>query len=49
MRRITGEKGWANILPPNKPLSAAQEAELLGKLEALPQFAPVLAQRAVAA
>lgn len=49
MQRITGDKGWAKILPPNRPLSATQEAELLGKLEALPQFAPVLAKRPIAA
>ena len=49
MQRITGAKGWANILPPNTPLSAAQSAELLGKLEKQPQFAPVLDKRAIAA
>jgi 4-hydroxy-tetrahydrodipicolinate synthase len=49
MRKISGDKGWGNILPPNKPLSAAQEAELFGKLEQQPQFAPILGQRAIAA
>ncbi|MCC7275252.1 MAG: dihydrodipicolinate synthase family protein [Alphaproteobacteria bacterium] len=49
MARISGDTAWLNILPPNKRLSAAQEAELLGKLEKQAQFAPVLSQRALAA
>jgi 4-hydroxy-tetrahydrodipicolinate synthase len=49
MERISGNKGWAHMLPPNMPLTAARQSELLAKLEQQPQFAPVLAKGPIAA
>jgi len=49
MARVSGDEGWTNILPPNRPLSGEQRKELMGRLEALPQFAKVLAKPARAA
>ena len=39
---ITGDRGWLNLLPPNRPLSATHAAELIAQLRALPQMHPVL-------
>jgi 4-hydroxy-tetrahydrodipicolinate synthase len=38
---ITGDPGWLNILPPNRPLSQAQARELMARLRALPQMQPL--------
>lgn len=39
---ITGDCGWLNLLPPNRPLSTPQAAELATQLRTLPQLHPVL-------
>lgn len=35
---ISGDRAWLNLLPPNRPLSAPQAAELVAQLRALPQL-----------
>lgn len=40
---LTGEPTWRNLLPPNRPLAAAQRTELMGRLGALPQLRSLLA------
>lgn len=39
---INGNPAWLNILPPNRPLSAAQTTELMARLSALPQMKTLL-------
>ena len=46
MSRITGNDSWRILLPPNRPLAAAQRTELAARLEALPQLRPVLRRAA---
>jgi hypothetical protein len=43
---ITGNREWINILPPNRPLSEAQAAELMMRLRAMPQMRPIFANAA---
>jgi 4-hydroxy-tetrahydrodipicolinate synthase len=43
---ITGNHEWINILPPNRPLSETQAAELMDRLRAMPQMRPILANAA---
>jgi 4-hydroxy-tetrahydrodipicolinate synthase len=40
--RITGDRQWLNVLPPNRPLSPAQRDDLFAKLEQVPGLRPVL-------
>jgi 4-hydroxy-tetrahydrodipicolinate synthase len=46
MTLITGDAAWRNLLPPNRPLGAAQRAELAARLGTLPQMQPILRQAA---
>jgi 4-hydroxy-tetrahydrodipicolinate synthase len=46
---INGNAAWLNILPPNRPLSAAQASELMAKLAALKQMKPLLGKATKAA
>jgi 4-hydroxy-tetrahydrodipicolinate synthase len=40
--RLTGDRRWLNVIPPNRPLSPAEREQLFAKLGALPDMAPVL-------
>jgi 4-hydroxy-tetrahydrodipicolinate synthase len=42
MSAISGNPGWNHLLPPNRPLPAAQAHELMASLRALPQMKPHL-------
>lgn len=42
---VTGNDDWLNILPPNRPLAPDAGSELLQRLAALPQAAPLLGGR----
>jgi 4-hydroxy-tetrahydrodipicolinate synthase len=46
---VQSQPQWLNILPPNRPLSAAQTSELMAKLSALPQMKAILGKGAKAA
>jgi 4-hydroxy-tetrahydrodipicolinate synthase len=46
---ISGNPAWLNILPPNRPLSAAQASELMSRLAALPQMRAILGKSATKA
>lgn len=41
--RMTGDRQWLNVIPPNRPLSPAQRDELIARLRKLPGMQPVLA------
>src|SRR5260370_38332975 len=43
---ISGNKAWVNLLPPNRPLSAAQASDVMPKLSAMPQVAGILGKAA---
>ena len=45
MSAISGNPGWNNILPPNRPLSTEQARELTARVSALPQMKSILAGR----
>ena len=40
--RLTGDRQWLNVIPPNRPLSPAQRDELLARLGGVPGMQPVL-------
>ena len=40
--RLTGDRRWLNVVPPNRPLSPAQRDELFARLGAVPEMAPML-------
>jgi len=40
--RVTGDRGWLNVVPPNHPLSAAQRDELLARLAQFKDMQPLL-------
>jgi 4-hydroxy-tetrahydrodipicolinate synthase len=40
--RITGDRHWLNVIPPNRPLSPAQRDELFARLSKVPGMQPVL-------
>ena len=40
--RLTGDRQWLNVIPPNRPLSPAQRDELFAKLAGLPGMQGVL-------
>jgi 4-hydroxy-tetrahydrodipicolinate synthase len=40
--RLTGNRRWLNVIPPNRPLSPAERDQLFVKLATLPEMAPVL-------
>jgi 4-hydroxy-tetrahydrodipicolinate synthase len=42
MAQVTGDESWRVLLPPNRPLAAAQRTELAQRLGALPQMQPIL-------
>lgn len=42
MARVTGDAAWRILLPPNRALEPAQQAELAQRLAALPQMQPIL-------
>jgi 4-hydroxy-tetrahydrodipicolinate synthase len=42
MALISGDGRWRRLLPPNRPLAPAQQAELAHRLGALPQMQPIL-------
>jgi 4-hydroxy-tetrahydrodipicolinate synthase len=44
MSALTHDPAWLEILPPNRPLAAAQASELIARLTALPQMAPLMGQ-----
>ncbi|MBV9522871.1 MAG: dihydrodipicolinate synthase family protein [Alphaproteobacteria bacterium] len=46
---INGNTSWLNILPPNRPLTAAQASELTQRLAGLPQMKPILGKATKAA
>jgi 4-hydroxy-tetrahydrodipicolinate synthase len=46
---ISGNKSWINLLPPNRPLSAAQASEIMAKLSAMPQMGAILGKAATKA
>jgi hypothetical protein len=43
MAAISGNHDWINLLPPNRPLSAAEAGDLMARLSALAQMRPILA------
>lgn len=40
--RLTGDRQWLNVLPPNRPLSPAQREQLFAKLRDVPGLQPLL-------
>ncbi|HEX3498708.1 MAG TPA: hypothetical protein VHT04_05240, partial [Stellaceae bacterium] len=46
---ISGNKAWVNLLPPNRPLSAAQASEVMARLSAMPQMSGILGKAATKA
>jgi len=46
MALITGQEFWRILLPPNRPLAAAQRSALAARLQALPQLREVLRRAA---
>ncbi len=46
---ISGNKAWVNLLPPNRPLNAAQASELMARLSAMPQMGAILGKAATKA
>jgi len=46
---ISGNKAWINLLPPNRPLAAAQATELMARLSAMPQMGAILGKAATKA
>jgi 4-hydroxy-tetrahydrodipicolinate synthase len=46
---ISGNKAWINLLPPNRPLSAAQASDVMAKLSAMPQMSAILGKAATKA
>jgi 4-hydroxy-tetrahydrodipicolinate synthase len=46
MARVSGDRSWRVLLPPNRPLTQAEGAALAERLEALPQMRPILRRAA---
>jgi 4-hydroxy-tetrahydrodipicolinate synthase len=46
MALLTGDPRWRALLPPNRPLEPVQRAELVRRLNALPQMQPILKKAA---
>jgi 4-hydroxy-tetrahydrodipicolinate synthase len=46
---ISGNKAWVNLLPPNRPLTAAQANEVMTRLSAMPQMGAILGKAATKA
>jgi 4-hydroxy-tetrahydrodipicolinate synthase len=46
MARVSGDRSWRILLPPNRPLTQAEGAALAERLEALPQMQPILRRAA---